>query len=95
MKEIDSYYSRGHQPFKTNEPAREQKDYNSHKSKPQKYKALALQRSDSAKISEKAWKKKKKNDQRNKRDCRTQKSFTSDIGINIKTTGNGNFKRRN
>ena len=68
MKEIDSCCSLGHQPYKINEPAREQKNSDNYKSKSQKQKNPAPQCFDSAETFEKAWKEKKKNNKKKKRD---------------------------
>ena len=95
MNEIDNCYLWGHRPIKTDEFAKKPKDTNKNSSRPPKLNAQAPQRSENADTSEKAWKEKKKNDQRNRRDCRAQKSSTPAIGVNTKTSGGGNFKRKN
>ena len=70
MKEMVSCCPQYHRFFKTDRSAREQKDSNSHKSKHQKQKAPAHQRSNNAETLEKTQKEKKKNNQRNRRDGR-------------------------
>ena len=95
MKEMNSRCLCGHQPSKTNKPAKEQKNSNSHKSKPQEHKNPAFQHSDSTETSEKAWKEKKKNDQRNRRDCWAKEDFTLVTGVNTENSKGGNPRRRN
>ena len=95
MKEIDNYYCWGHRPTKTDEPTRELKDMNKNSSRPKKSKTQVSQCSENANISKKAWKEKKKNDQKNRTDCRAQESSTLATGVNTKTFGNGNFRRKN
>ena len=63
------------------------------KSRPQESKALAFQRLNSAEISEKAWKEKKKNDCQNKRDSHAQKGSIPATRVNI--TNANNSKKRN
>ena len=58
------------------------------KSKPQKSKAIASQRFiESAETFKKAWKEKKKKDQKSKRDCQEQKSSTPATKVNNISAG--------
>ena len=94
-KEMDNRCPQCHWPTKTDEPAREPSDTDNNSFRPQESKTQALQRSENADTSEKAWKEKKKNDQRNKRDRRAQEGSTLATGINTKTSGGDNSKRKN
>ena len=63
------------------------------KSRPQKSKAPAFQRSDSAETSKKARKEKKKNNRQNKRDCRARKGSTPATEVNT-TDANDSKKKK-
>ena len=95
MKEIDNGCFWGHWLTKTDEPARELKNTNKNNCRPQKSKTQTLQRSENADTSEKAWKEKKKNNQKNRRDCRAQEVSTAATKINTKTSGGGNPRKKN
>ena len=85
----------GHRPTKTDEPPKKPRDTNKNSSRSQESETQAPQRFENADSSEKAWKEKKKNNQKNRRDCRTQEGSTPATGVNTKTSGGGNSRRRN
>ena len=63
------------------------------KSKPKELKALAPQCSNSVETSDKAQKKKKKNDCQNKRDCRIRKGSIPATGVNSTDANNSKKKK--
>ena len=95
IKEMDNCCPWGHWHTKTDELAREPRNTNKNSSRPQKVKTQASQRPENADISKKARKEKKKNNWRNRRDCRAQESSTLATEVNTKISGGGNSRRRN
>ena len=96
-REIDQYCLRGSRPLaaKASTQGQPMKDprVEEPKSRPQESKVPALQRSNSAETSEKAWKEKKKNDCQNKKDCRAREGSTPATGVNTTDADDSKKKR--